>query len=66
MNNKTFVLIAATIFGIVAIAHVLRLFMALPVTIGGWVIPLSVSWVAAIVAGGLSYAGFHFARASKP
>lgn len=62
MNSKSFFLIAGTVFGIVAIAHLLRIVMALPVTIGEWVVPIWASWVAVIVAGGLSSIGLHLAR----
>jgi len=64
MSTKSFLLIAGVIFGIVAIAHLLRIFMALPVTIGGWIIPMWVSWVAVIVGTGLSYTGLRFARST--
>ena len=65
MNSKSFFLMAGTVFGIVAIAHLLRIVMALPVTIGGWAVPIWVSWVAVIVAGGLSTLGLRLARTAQ-
>jgi hypothetical protein len=58
MSDKAFFRIAGAVFGLVAIAHLVRIVMALPVTIGGWAAPMWVSWVAVIVAGGLSIIGF--------
>ena len=64
MSSKAFFLIAGTVFGIVAIAHLLRIFTTLPVTIGGWTVPMWVSWVGVLVAGAMSYFGLRFARAA--
>ena len=64
MSNKAFFLIAGTVFGIVAIAHLLRIFTTLPVTIGGWTVPMWVSWVGVLVAGAMSFFGLRFARAA--
>jgi hypothetical protein len=62
MSSKTFVMIAGAVFGIVALAHLLRIFLALSVTIGDWAVPIWASWLAVIVAGGLSYIGLRLAR----
>lgn len=60
--TKPFTLIAATIFGLMALLHVYRLFVGIPITIGTAVIPLKLSWVALIVTGGMSYGLFREAR----
>ena len=63
MDQKTFTLIAGAIFAVVALLHLLRVYMAWPVTIGGWTVPMWVSWIAFVVAGGLSYFGLrHLAQ----
>ena len=63
MDQKTFTLLAGVIFAIVAFIHLLRIYMGWPVVIGDWTVPMWVSWVALVVAGGLSYFGFrHFAQ----
>jgi hypothetical protein len=36
---------AAVIFGVVAMAHLLRLFFGVPVTVAGWSVP---SWISVI------------------
>ena len=55
MTDKSFHLIAGTIFALVALLHALRIYMGWPVVIGGWSAPMWVSWIAIFVAGGLSY-----------
>jgi hypothetical protein len=62
MSSKGFFLIAGAVFGIVAIAHLLRIFMALSVTIGQWIVPMWASWVAVLVAGGLSFIALRLAK----
>jgi hypothetical protein len=58
MNLKTFTLLAGVIFAIVALAHLLRIFMAWPIVIDNWTVPMWLSWIALVIAGGLSYFGF--------
>jgi hypothetical protein len=57
MDQKTFTLLAGVIFAIVALLHLLRICMGWPVVIDDWAIPMWVSWIALVVAGGLSYFG---------
>jgi hypothetical protein len=57
MDRKTFTLLAGVIFAIVALLHLLRIYMAWPIVIGDWTVPMWVSWIALIVASGLSYFG---------
>ena len=64
-QSKSYFLIAGTVFGIVALAHLLRIVLALPVTIGQWVLPIWVSGVAVVVVGGLSSIGMLLARAAQ-
>jgi hypothetical protein len=57
MDQYTFVLLAGVIFAIVALAHLLRLFMGWPIVIGNWTVPMWLSWIALVISGGLSYFG---------
>ena len=41
------------IFGAVTLVHVLRLAYGWPAQIGGWAVPLELSWLGVIVAGGV-------------
>jgi len=61
MDQKTFTIVAGAIFAIVALLHVLRILMGWPAVIGGWEVPMWVSWIALVVAGGLSYFGLSLA-----
>jgi hypothetical protein len=51
---KTFTTIAVVVFAIVAIAHVLRIALGWEVVVNGLVIPMWVSWIGIVVAGGLA------------
>jgi hypothetical protein len=61
MKQRTFTIIASVIFGVVALFHVLRIFLGWPAVIGGWTVPMWVSWIGVIVAGDLSYFGINLA-----
>jgi hypothetical protein len=54
MDQKTFTLVAGAIFAVVALLHILRILMGWPAVIDGWTVPMWVSWIAFVVAGGLS------------
>ncbi len=61
MSQKTFTIIASAVFGVVALFHVLRIFFGWPAVIGGWAVPMWLSWIGLVVAGGLSYSGIKLA-----
>jgi hypothetical protein len=62
MDEKTFSLVAGVIFAVVALFHLVRIFMQWPVIIGDWSVPKSVSWVALIVSGGLALLGLRLGQ----
>ena len=53
-----------SIFLLVALGHLVRLVFGAPFEVQGVTVPVWVSAIAAVVAGFLSYEGFHFARKS--
>lgn len=55
MGRKPFTLIAAAIFGLMAILHVYRLITDFQVIVGTHTIPYGVSWIALVVTAGLSW-----------
>jgi len=61
MNRETFCIVAGVIFAIVALLHLLRIYMGWPVVIGDWSVPMRVSWIALVVAGILAIWGLAFA-----
>jgi hypothetical protein len=51
-------MVAGIVFTLVALFHLVRIYMEWPIMIGDWSAPKSVSWVALIVASGLAIFGF--------
>jgi hypothetical protein len=62
MRSKAFLRISATLFALVALAHLMRLAMGWTVLIGTWALPLWPSAIAVIGAGALSFIGLRLAR----
>jgi Mn2+/Fe2+ NRAMP family transporter len=62
MNQKTFSIVAGGIFAVVALVHLVRIYMDWPIVIGDWSVPMWVSWIALVIAGGLAYLGLRPAR----
>jgi hypothetical protein len=59
---KPFTLVAAIIFAVIALLHVYRLMTHFHVVLGSHEIPLSVSYVAIVVAGILAWGLFRESR----
>ena len=57
MDQKTFTIVAGVVFLVVALFHLVRIYEGWPVEIGDWSIPMWVSWIGLIVAGGLAFSG---------
>ena len=62
MDTKTFSLMAGVIFAAVAVFHLVRIFAEWTVIIGDWSIPMWVSWIALVVAGGLALLGLRLSE----
>jgi hypothetical protein len=58
MATLAFPKFAATLFAVVALAHVARIAFGVPVMVGDASVPMAVSWVAAVVFGALAAWGF--------
>ena len=65
LRERSYLLIAGTVFGIVALAHFWRIFFAIDLIVLDWVIPHWISWTATIVTAYLSYMSFHLAVRRK-
>jgi hypothetical protein len=61
MDQRTFCIVAGIIFAVVALIHLLRILLNWPIEIGTWSVPMWLSWIGLIVAGGLSVFGFRLA-----
>ena len=57
MTNK-YVVVSGAVFGLVAILQAVRAAEQIPVTVGSFPVPVAASWVAALVAAGLSLWAF--------
>jgi len=64
VDQRTFNVVAGVIFAVVALLHLLRIYMSWPIVIGSWTAPMWVSWIGLVVAGSLSYFGFSLAARS--
>ena len=62
MKIKDYSSVTAVIFTLIAILHALRLYSGWAAEIGGWAVPLWVSWVAVIVAIYLAWQGWSFSK----
>jgi len=57
MKASAFARLAGTLFVLVALLHVYRLFSDFPIQIGSFAVPHQASWAAALIAGGLGILG---------
>jgi len=62
MTQRTFSLVAATIFALIALLHAARLFRGWQITIEGAVVPIWISWIGLAIAAYLAYEGFRLAK----
>ena len=60
---RTYLQISGTLFGLIALGHLLRLFRHWPVDLAGHMVPLWASWVGLVLAGGLSVWALRLMRA---
>ena len=57
MSQKSYYLTTGAVFLVIAILHLLRIVNGWPADIGGFVVPMWLSWVAVPLAGYLGYHG---------
>jgi hypothetical protein len=62
MTQRTFSLIAAAVFLLIALGHAIRLLFGWHVTIENVVVPVWISWIGLAVAIYLAYQGFRLSR----
>ncbi|MBZ5667589.1 MAG: hypothetical protein LAO30_23705 [Acidobacteriia bacterium] len=58
MTQRTFSLITAVLFFLIALLHAVRLLRGWQVTIEGAVVPTWISWTGLVIAAYLAYQGF--------
>ena len=59
---KNYSVVSGLVFGLIALAQATRAALQLSVQIGEFVVPVWVSWLAAVVAGGLCIRAFRTPR----
>jgi hypothetical protein len=64
MSQKTFCFVAGLIFLLVTFMHAMRLVLRWDAMIGGWMVPIWVSWVGVLLAGYLAFEGLRKSRSS--
>ena len=62
MDKNKSLMLAAVIFGVIALLHLMRAVFGWDLRIGGWHVPVWLSYIAAVVAGYLSW---HMYKAGK-
>jgi len=62
MEQRTFNSIVGSVLSVVAVLHLLRAVYSWEAVIGGWMVPVWVSYVAVLVAGFLAYSAFRLNR----
>ncbi len=62
IQQKTYFTVVSTIFLIIAVLHLLRIVLGWYAEIGGWSVPIWLSWIALIISGYLAFAGFKLAK----
>jgi hypothetical protein len=60
---RAYLQISGALFGIMAVAHLLRLFRHWPIDFAGQIIPLWASWLGLLLAGGLCIWALRLLRA---
>jgi hypothetical protein len=66
MSEHAYSLTAGVIFLLIALGHLVRIILGVPVVVQGVSVPEWTSVVALLVTAFLSYEGFHFARKPPP
>jgi hypothetical protein len=66
MPAKSYSLLAAIIFTIIAVLQLVRALAGWPITVGTMLMPVWPSWIACVVAAALAWLGFTASRASQP
>ena len=62
MTQRSFSLIAAAVFSLIALGHAIRLLFGWHVTVENMVVPVWISWIGLAVATYLPYEGFKLSR----
>ncbi len=62
MKQETYIKVTGLIFSVITILHVLRLVFGWDAVLGGWQVPVWVSFIGVAVGGFLAYSAFKFSK----
>lgn len=65
MNRRGYFFVTAMVFAVVGLLHLLRIILGWEAIIGGWTVPMWLSWVAMVVTGVLAYYGRTYGGRSR-
>jgi hypothetical protein len=65
LRERTYLIAAGALFGVVAAAHLLRIFTNTDIVILGWEAPIWLSWIGTAATAYLSYMSFHLSMKVK-
>ena len=65
LREKTYLVAAGALFGVVAAAHLVRIFTGADLVIMGWDAPIWLSWIGTVATAYLSYMSFHLSMKVK-
>ena len=65
MSRKSYFFVTAIVFSVVGLVHLLRIILGWEAAIGGWSVPIWLSWLALIVSAVLAYFGFTHAKSDR-
>lgn len=57
MSPKNYHLVSGIVFLVIAVLHLARIVYGWEASIGGWLVPLWLSWVALVISSYLAYSG---------
>lgn len=62
MKQETYIKATGLIFSVITVLHVLRLIFGWDAVLGGWQVPVWLSFIAAALGGFLAYSAFKFSK----
>ncbi len=63
---RAYIQVSGVVFGVIALLHIVRLFLDWPAQIAGWAVPLWISWIAIFAAGALCIWAFRLVAKARP
>ena len=65
MNSKSYFLLTAILFSIICLLQLSRIAFGWEAVIGGWSVPMWISWLAVVVTAVLAFFGFTHSRSKN-